>query len=258
MPVLLRILELPEKTRQKYDISSVKLLMAIANPPLMDVFQCDAIQVFGMAEGIISWSRQNDPPEIKHKTQGRMVSEADEMKILDLMTAKEIPAGEKGEMICRGPYTIRGYYKAPERNAEAFTPDGYYRSGDLVTLDAKGNMLWTGRIKDCIDRGGEKVNAEEVEAHIVEFSKVYQAAAVGMPDKVLGERICAFVVPRQGETFTLEELQEFLLNECQIAKFKLPERLEFLAELPVTKVGKFEKTSLREQIAKKLEAEGKI
>ncbi len=258
MPAVLRILELPDEVQKKYDTRSVKLLLGFAWEDLMNLFQCDAIQVFGMAEGVIAWTRHDDPPEIRYKTQGRPVSEADEMRILDVATGDELPVGEKGEMICRGPYTIRGYYKAPERNKEAFTPDGYYRSGDLVTLDEKGNMLWTGRIKDCIDRGGEKVNAEEVEAHIVEFPKVYQAAAVGMPDKVLGERICAFVVPHQGETFTLEELQKFLLNERQIAKFKLPERLEFLDELPVTKVGKFEKKSLRERITQTLKAEGKI
>ena len=169
-----------------------------------------------------------------------------------------MPEGEKGEMVCRGPYTIRGYYRAPDRNEEAFTPDGYYRSGDLATLDEKGNMTWSGRIKDCIDRGGEKVNAEEVEGHIVEFPKVDQVAVVGMPDKVLGERICVFVVAQAGQTFELDELQEFLLTERQIAKFKLPERLEFIDELSVTKVGKFEKKSLRERIAKTLEEEGQL
>ena len=257
LPVLLRILEFPEKILQKYDISSVKLLIIAALPPLMDLFHCDAIQVFGMAEGIISWSRHDDPPEIKHQTQGRMVSEADEMKILDLVTGEELPAGEKGEMVCRGPYTIRGYYKAPDRNKEAFTPDGYYRSGDLVIVDEKGNMQWSGRIKDCIDRGAEKINAEEVEGHVVEFPKVDQVAVVGMPDKILGERICAFVVPMPGEIFTLDELSEFLLNERKIAKFKLPERLEFVDELPLTKVGKFEKKSLREKITAILISEGK-
>ncbi len=102
------------------------------------------------------------------------------------------------------------------------------------------------------------MNAEEVEGHIIHHPKVSDVAVVGMPDKMLGERICAFVVPQPGETFTLEALQEFLLSERQIAKFKLPERLEFIDELPLTKVGKFEKKSLREKIAKTLKEEGKI
>jgi len=257
-PVLFRILELPEEVRSKYDTGSVKFLLGSAWEDLVNLFQCDVVQSFGMAEGFSTLSRHDDPLRIKHKTHGRPVSEADEMKILDLVTGEELPRGQTGELICRGPYTIRGYYKAPDRNKEAFTPDGFYRSGDLVTLDEKGNMRWTGRIKDCIDRGGEKINAEEVEGYILKYSKVDEVAVVAMPDKILGERICAFVVPRLGQTFALEELQEFLLSECKIAKFKLPERVEFIDELPVTKVGKFEKKTLREKITTMLQEEGQI
>jgi non-ribosomal peptide synthetase component E (peptide arylation enzyme) len=115
-----------------------------------------------------------------------------------------------------------------------------------------------GRIKDCISRGAEKINAEEVENCIIKFPRVKNVALVAMPDKVMGERVCAFVVPRPGETFTLEELNNFLLNEQKIAKFKVPERLEFIDELPVTKVGKFEKKTLREKITEILKSEGKI
>ena len=128
----------------------------------------------------------------------------------------------------------------------------------MCSLDELGNMTLCGRIKDCIDRGGEKVNAEEVEGHIVKFSKVKNVAAVAMPDKVMGARICAFVVPVPGKTFTLEELRDFLLNDRRIAKFKAPERLELVDELPQTHVGKLDKKSLRETIAGILKSEGKI
>jgi len=160
-------------------------------------------------------------------------------------------------MICRGPYTLRGYYKAAERNKEAFTPDGYYRSGDLGRLDEHGNFTWMGRIKDCIDRGGEKVNAEEVEMHVKAYPKVQDVSVVAMPDKRLGENICAFVIPEPGQTFTLEELRNFILNERRIAKFKVPERLEFVDAFPVTHVGKLDKKALRAKIAETIEAENK-
>jgi len=167
--------------------------------------------------------------------------------------------GETGELWCRGPYTIRGYYKSSDRNKQAFTPDGYYRTGDLVRMDEYGNVIWSGRIKDCIDRGGEKVNAEEVEEHILKFEKVKEVAVVAMPDREMGERVCVFAVPKPGEVFSLEELSDFLLNERNIAKFKLPDRLELLDELPVTALGKtVDKKHLRDKIAGMLKSEGKI
>lgn len=266
VPVIMhRMLGVPEEERKKHDLSTFKWLWWGGNPvepekqlQFREAFGCDTNQVFGMAEGLISWTRVADPLEIKLHTQGRPVSEADEARIVDLNTGEEVPPGEVGELWARGPYTIRGYYKAEERNKEAFTPDGYYRSGDLMKKDEQGNLVFVGRVKDCISRGVEKINAEEVEGHILKFPKVKDAAIVAMPDQVMGERACAFVVPQQGETFTLEELSDFLLKERQIAKFKLPERLEFTDELPISKVGKFEKKTLRERIRKILEEEGAI
>jgi non-ribosomal peptide synthetase component E (peptide arylation enzyme) len=224
----------------------------------MELLNCDSTQVFGMAEGLITGTKADDPLDVKLYTQGTGVSEMDEMKIINPVTLKEVPPGEVGEMICRGPYTLRGYYKAPERNKEAFTPNGFYRTGDLGKLDERGNFTWMGRIKDCIDRGGEKVNAEEVELHVRAFPKVEDVAAVAMPDKKFGESICVFVIPKPGETFTLEELRNFVLNERRIAKFKAPERLEFIDKLPGTNIGKLDKKALREKIAQILKSEGKI
>jgi 2,3-dihydroxybenzoate-AMP ligase len=265
VPVFIhRMLEAPEEQRRKHDMSSFKYLFWGGNPvdPVIqlkfrDVFDCESNQVYGMAEGLICWTRMSDPLEIKLHTQGRPDSEADEVKAADINTGEEVPIGEIGECWVRGPYTIRGYYKAEEHNNVAFTPDGFYKTGDLIRKDREGNITIVGRIKDCISRGAEKINAEEVEIHIVQFPKVRNAALVAMPDKVMGERACVFVVPVPGETFTLDELNGFLLNKRKIAKFKLPERLEFIDELPVTKVGKFEKKSLREKIAVILQTEGK-
>lgn len=261
---MMRIISMTDDVRRKYDYSSIKRLIGGWNqfdpdtPKIFEIFDCPGVATYGMAEGLVCWSRWSDPREIWFYTDGRPVSEADETRVVDPATWEKLPISEKGEMQCRGPYTIRGYYKAPERNKDAFTPDGFYRTGDLVTQDANGYITWRGRIKDCIDRGAEKINAEEVEGHIVTFPKAKEVAVVGMPDKEMGERVCAFVVAQGDDTFTLAELQEYLLNECNIAKFKLPERLEFIDALPLTKVGKFEKRSLREQITANLKAEGTI
>jgi len=213
-------------------------------------------QIFGMAEGFGTATLKGERTEIIINTQGRPLSEDDEVKIMSVNTGEELAPGEIGEMICRGPYTIRGYYKAEERNKDAFTSDGFYRSGDLCKLDEEGNLTWCGRIKDCIDRGGEKINAEEVENHIVKFSKVNQVAVVAMPDERFGEKICTYVVPQNGVSFSLEELQKYLIQERQIAKFKVPERLEFIDAFPETKIGKLDKKALREKIIETLKDEG--
>jgi len=259
-----RIMSLSQEVRNKYDMSSFKRVMGLWAPTDSTIFKflneysCQGIQSYGMTEGLVCWGRWSDPEEIRHYTNGKPVSEADELKIVDPVTEEELPVGEIGHMLCRGPCTIRGYYKAEERNKDAFTPDGYYRTGDLVHRDNKGILTWRGRIKDCIDRGGEKINAEEIEYHLMEFPNIKYAAVIGMPDKEMGERICAFVVPRTEKIINLGDLYDFLLNTRGIAKFKIPERVEFLDELPVTKVGKFEKKSLKKMIIQKLEAEGKL
>ncbi len=221
VPVLMhRLLEIPDEVRQKYDLSTFNHLFWGGNavPPdiqmqFRETYHCDSDQTYGMAEGLINWTRPSDPLEVKLYTTGRPVSEGDEVRVVDINTGEDVPEGMIGECWTRGPYTLRGYYKAAEHNKTVFSPDGFYKTGDLVRRDAQGNITISGRIKDCISRGAEKVNAEEVEAHIVEFPKVKNVALVAMPDKVMGERICAFVVPRAGQTFSLEELNQFLLNE---------------------------------------------
>ncbi|MDF1554579.1 MAG: AMP-binding protein [Deferrisomatales bacterium] len=259
-----RMLGLDEGVRNGYDLGCLKRVMGFWPPGNEDVsnflqaYQCEGVQTYGMTEGLVCWGHWSDPPEIRHFTSGKPVSVGDEVKVVDPNTEQAVPVGTVGHLLSRGPCTIRGYFKAEERNQEAFTSDGYYRSGDLVRQDPDGSLTWQGRIKDCIDRGGEKINAEEVEAHLAEHAKVLQTAVVGMPDKEMGERICAFVVCNPGDELTLDEVREFLLNERGIARFKVPERLELIDELPVTKVGKLEKKSLRERVTQKLQQEGKL
>jgi len=167
---------------------------------------------------------------------------------------REVPAGEVGELTCRGPYTLRGYFGVPEYNARQFTPDGFYRSGDLMRLHPSGNYVVEGRKKDLINRGGEKISAEEIENLILSHPSVQNIACVAMPDPLLGERMCACAILKRGCSLTLAELVAFL-KEKEIAKFKLPERLEVLEEFPVSTFGKVSKKQLVEMVAKKLQQE---
>jgi 2,3-dihydroxybenzoate-AMP ligase len=210
-------------------------------------------QVFGMAEGLVCYTRLDDPEEIALTTQGRPMSPADELRIVNADGA-DAAAGEIGELWCRGPYTIRGYYRAPERNREAFTPDGYYRTGDLVRRGPGGNLIVEGRIKDLINRGGEKINAEEVESHLIAHRAVTAAAVVAMPDDAMGERACAFVTLRAGHALEMTEMRAFLETRG-LARYKWPERIEVLSAMPLTNVGKIRKAELRRTIEAKVAAE---
>src|SRR5271155_530489 len=210
-------------------------------------------QVLGMAEGLLCYTRLDEREEFALATQGRPLSPADEIRIVNA-DGTDVAAGAVGELWCRGPYTLRGYFRAPERNRDAFTADGFYRTGDVVRLDPSGNLVVEGRIKDLINRGGEKISAEEIEAHLIAHPTVSAAAVVAMPDAVLGEKACAYLSLRDGETFELATMREFLAARG-VAQFKWPERIEIVAELPLTNVGKIKKTELRRNIADKLAAE---
>ena len=207
------------------------------------------VQVFGMAEGLLCYTRRDDPEEAIVHTQGRPICADDEIRIVD-DTGREVPPGEVGELQCRGPYTIRGYYRADEHNRTAFTADGFYRTGDLVRRHPSGNFVVEGRTKDLINRGGEKISAEELESFILGHPAVLNVAVVAMPDPVLGERVCACVIPKPGIRLSLDELNRFLLEDRRIAKFKLPERLQLRDRFPTTAVGKISKKELREEVAR--------
>ncbi|PKW17599.1 (2,3-dihydroxybenzoyl)adenylate synthase [Saccharopolyspora spinosa] len=206
-------------------------------------------QVFGMAEGLVNYTRLDDPDDVIRTTQGRPISPDDEVLVVDDADNPVAP-GETGHLLTRGPYTIRGYYRAEEHNARAFTPDGYYRTGDVVRLTPAGNVVVEGRAKDQINRGGEKIAAEEVENHLLAHPAVHDAAVVSMPDDYLGERTCAFVVPR-GTLPKARELIKFV-RERGLAAYKVPDRVEFVEQFPQTGVGKVSKRDLREAISREL------
>lgn len=237
----------------RYDLSSLKLFVnggAKLQPELRrrveERFQCEYQENFGCGEGLINMTRSGDPAAVRYQSSGRPVSEADEVKVVDAR-GRELPAGQIGELVTRGPYTIRGYYAAPEANREAFTADGFYRMGDIARL-VDGYIYLEGRRKDLINRGGEKISCEEIEDYILAHPGVASVCVVAMPDRVFGEKACAFVIPRAGCSLTLQELVAFLEGR-QIARFKLPERLELVSEFPISPAGKILRRELRERIA---------
>lgn len=202
---------------------------------------------FGMSEGMLFFVRRDDPEGVRLETVGRPISPDDEVRLLD-DDDREVAFGEVGELCARGPYTLRGYYGAAEHNKKAFTSDGFYRSGDLMRQHPSGNYLVEGRKKDLINRGGEKISAEEIENLILQHPAVQNVACIPVPDPDLGERMCACVVARKGRALTLDELVRFLAAK-EIAKFKLPERLQLMTEFPLSTFGKVSKKALAEMIS---------
>lgn len=202
---------------------------------------CQLQQVFGMAEGLLNYTALDDTPERIINTQGRPMCPDDEVWVAD-EHGNPLPRGEVGRLMTRGPYTFRGYYKSPEHNASAFDENGFYCSGDLIAIDEQGYITVQGREKDQINRGGEKIAAEEVENLLLRHEAVIHAALVSMEDSLLGEKSCAYLVVKQ--PLRAVEVRRFL-REQGVAEFKLPDRVECLEALPLTPVGKVDKKQLR-------------
>jgi 2,3-dihydroxybenzoate---[aryl-carrier protein] ligase len=203
---------------------------------------------FGMSEGTLFFVRLDDPQEVKLETCGRPICEDDEVKLVD-DDGREVPDGEVGELTSRGPYTLCGYFAVPEYNARQFTPDGFYRSGDLMRKHPSGNYVVEGRKKDLINRGGEKISCEEIENLILMHPAVQNVACVPVPDPNLGEKMCACLILKRDREIDLPGLVSFL-KEKEIAKFKLPERLLICDDFPVSTFGKVSKKALAEMAEK--------
>lgn len=259
--LLIRLINSPEIGR--YDLSSLKVIQSGGQrmQPEVRIRTKQLIpsvwvqENFGMSEGMLFFVRAGDPEEVMLETCGRPICPDDEVRLVD-DDGREVAPGEVGELTCRGAYTLRGYLRVPEYNAKQFTSDGFYCSGDLMRLHSSGNYVVEGRKKDLINRGGEKISAEEIENLILMHPAVQNVACVAMPDPAMGEKTCACVIPRAGKTLTLKELVDFLATK-EIARFKLPERLELMNEFPLSTFGKVSKKSLVEMVTKKLEMEKK-
>ena len=260
VPALL-IRWISDPTIGKYDLSSLRMIQSGGQrlqPEIRlrtrELIRSVFVQEnFGMSEGTLMFVRLGDPADVQLETVGRPVCDDDEVRLIG-EDGRDVPFGEVGELCVRGPYTLRGYYGAPEHNARVFTPDGFYCSGDLMRQHSSGNYMVEGRKKDVINRGGEKISAEEIENLILQHPAVQNVACVAMPDPVLGERMCACVIPRRGETVAFDDLIGFLTAK-EFARHKLPERLEVMDDFPLSAFGKVSKKSLAEMVAAKLAAE---
>lgn len=213
-------------------------------------------QAFGMAEGLCGFQSGSDDLETRLTAQGRPVSPADELRIIDT-DGTVVADGAVGELLTRGPYTVRGYYHGGAHNERSFTPDGFYRTGDLVRVLPNGQIVFEGRVKDQINRGGEKIAAEEVENHLLAHESVLDAAMVGVPDAILGERSCAFLVVR-GNSENSHEIGALRVDQATIADFltdrgvaafKIPDLVETTDALPQTAIGKIDKKQLQQRFA---------
>ena len=256
--LLIRLLNDPAVT--KHDLSSLKTIQSGGQrmQPEVRLLSRKLIpsafvqENFGMSEGLLTFVRRDDPEDVRLETVGRPVCPDDEVMILD-EDDNIVKPGEVGEMCCRGPYTLRGYYGVPEYNARQFTADGFYRSGDLFKQHPSGNYMVEGRKKDLINRGGEKISAEEIENLILSHPAVKNVACIAVPDKDLGERMCACIILRDNQTLTFDELKTFLAGK-EIAKYKLPERMEMMDDFPLSTFGKVSKKDLVATISAKMAA----
>ncbi|WP_291479719.1 AMP-binding protein [Corynebacterium sp.] len=244
-PALISLLNYPD--RDDHDLSSVRTvwvggakLSEAAARRVRPELGWNLQQVFGMAEGLVNYTPLDADIEEIVSTQGRPMSPYDEVLVVDDDDV-EVPPGSPGHLLTRGPYTIRQYHRAPEVNARSFTADGFYRTGDIVTF-TDGALTVVGRAKDQINRGGEKIAPEAVENVLLTHPGVHDVSVVGIPDEVLGEKVRALVIPREGADTPLKPtaLKKYA-REQGLASFAVPDVVEVVGEFPVTGVGKVSK-----------------
>lgn len=253
----LALLWLQAAPKTGHNLSSLEVLqvggakfMAEAAKRVRPVLGCTLQQVFGMAEGLVNYTRLDDPEDIITDTQGRAIcTEDDEVLILDDQ-GNAVPEGEAGNLLTRGPYTIRGYHDDAAANARSFTEDGFYRTGDVVKRLPGGYLVVQGRATDHINRAGEKISAEEVEDHLLAHPQIFDAAVVSIPDDFLGERSCAFIIP-DGEAPKAASVKGWM-RKRDIAAFKIPDQIVFVDEFVTTAVGKISRKELRATLRARL------
>lgn len=249
----LALLWMTAAARTPHDLSSLQVLQVggakfipEAAARVRPTLGCTLQQVFGMAEGLVNYTRLDDPEEIIVTTQGRPISPDDEVLILD-DNGNPVPEGQPGHLLTRGPYMIRAYHNDPAANARSFTPDGFYRTGDIVKRLPGGYLVVQGRAGDHINRAGEKISAEEIEDHLLAHPAVFDAAVVSIPDDFLGERSCAFVIAAEGMRPRAPDLKAFMRGRG-VADFKVPDQIVFVPEFQTTAVGKVSRNVLRAEL----------
>ena len=261
-PVAPRLLDFPD-VRKHFDLSSLRLFVGMDRADAIEAhIGIPSMNLYGITEGLLMTTPPDEAQLQRHTTNGYPSHALDSVRVLDPESEKQMPPGKEGELCFFGPHSVRAYYNAPDEiNRTSFTSDGYFRTGDIVSeheIDGRSYYKFLGRLKDNISRGNEKFAAEEVECLIVMHPAVLDAKVVAMPDRYLGERACAFIIPRPGaQAPDVPALGRFLVDQG-LAKFKLPERIETISEFPVTRVGKVDKVAMRRIIADKLASENVV
>ncbi len=248
---------LRDPARRNYDLQSLRCFYCAgaALPPelgkeVQEAFGCTIVQVYGaMDAGGMTIHSFSDADKVRLSTIGKP-AKGNEIKLVD-DEGREGPEVEVGEILAKGPTLVTGYFKDPEAVASAWTEDGWYKTGDLGRFDRDGNLLIVGRKKEMIIRGGQNIYPIEIENILISHPKIAQVALVKMPDAVMGEKACAYVVPHPGQDIAFEEMVSFLKTKG-VAAYKLPEKMEIIAALPLLPSGKVDKKILEKDAAEKL------
>src|SRR5580704_9384994 len=251
---------LQERDFTRRDLSSLRIVVSAGASAPVETIRAwrraapgVLLELLGMLEtGYQAYTRATDDPEQVVGSVGRPASHMG-LRLVDA-DGREVARGAEGDICCDGPSVHLGYHNNPAANAEAFLPDGWFRSGDLGMIDADGNLRIVGRLKEMINRGGKKFFPREIEEILYTHPQVLYAAIVGIPDPRLGERNCLCLVPRPGETPTLASLVAFLGDS--VAIYKLPERLELFTQFPFTPTGKIQRHALVREVVARISAAG--
>ena len=243
----------------QFDLKMLRQFFALARADAVEAHMgITTHTMFGITEGLLMGSAPSDTADARFNTVGWPASQADEVRLLDPCSEREVAFGAVGELCFRSPHGVTGYFGDDAATKASFTSDGFFRTGDLASargLNGRTYYAFEGRIKDNINRGGEKIGAEEVENVVAAHPAVADVRVVAMPDVHYGEKACAYVIVRPGHTLpSLAELGRFV-TEKGLAKYKTPERIEAIDAFPVTSVGKVDKVRMRKMIADKLAAE---
>jgi non-ribosomal peptide synthetase component E (peptide arylation enzyme) len=255
------LIRMLEADASKYDLSSLRFIRSAGGYLSPQVAE-EAETVFGASitsdlgtqdKGSVSGCSVEDSKDLRRRTVGRMLP-GNKVRLLDKDTGREVPEGEPGVLWFRGPHAPAGYFRDEELTATVFDKEGWTTTEDIVKFD-QGCLWILGRAKDMIIRGGQNIYPAEIEGLLNDHPKVSSVAVVGYPDREMGERTCAYVIPKPGPDFSFQEMVTFLKSK-QIAMYKLPERLEIVSEFPlVGDSGKVNKETLKKQIKALVEKE---
>lgn len=214
---------------------------------------CNILVAFGLTEtsANVTLTDFEDDDLLRSETVGRAIDGV-KLKVVD-ENRQRVKPGEIGELACKSIGLMKGYYKAKERTVEVMDEEGFFYTGDLATMDEEGYVRIVGRKKEMIIRGGFNVYPREIEEVFYQNENVLEVAIIGLPDTVLGEIVCAVIHLREGYSVSEAELKEFAKQK--LVKYKVPDKIVFLNQMPMTSSGKILKIELQRQLKEELKEE---